>query len=354
FWEIISDEHGISPIGEYQGDSDLQLERINVYYNEAQGGRYVPRVMLVLRKEAEDCDLLQGFQLTHSLGGGTGSGMGTLLISKMLLGNGGIRTRHHSGWVLQRRLGPAKRTPQCVDEQICSMVSKHSSHFVDWIPDKVQRAVCDIPPRGLQMASTFIANTTAASGLFQRITDQFHVMFRSRAYVHWYTQEGMEEAEFTEAAMNVADLIAEYQQHQVDRPESSDAREFSQTFKQKEKNLTMREIVHLQCGQCGNQIGAKFWEIISDEHGIDPTGEYHGDSELQLERISVYYNEAQNSKYVPRCVLFWEIISDEHGIDPNGDYHGDSELQVERLNVYYEQASGGKYLPKQKQKHNLL
>lgn len=36
----------------------------------------------------------------------------------------------------------------------------------------------------------------------------------------------------------------------------------------------------------------KFWEIISDEHGIDPTGVYHGDSELQLERINVYYNEA--------------------------------------------------------------
>lgn len=29
----------------------------------------------------------------------------------------------------------------------------------------------------------------------------------------------------------------------------------------------MREIVHLQGGQCGNQIGAKFWEVISDEHG---------------------------------------------------------------------------------------
>lgn len=25
-------------------------------------------------------------------------------------------------------------------------------------------------------------------------------------------------------------------------------------------------------GQCGNQIGAKFWEVISDEHGIDTTG----------------------------------------------------------------------------------
>lgn len=37
FWEVISDEHGIDPTGSYQGDSDLQLERINVYYNEASG-----------------------------------------------------------------------------------------------------------------------------------------------------------------------------------------------------------------------------------------------------------------------------------------------------------------------------
>jgi len=65
----------------------------------------------------------------------------------------------------------------------------------------------------------------------------------------------------------------------------------------------MREIVHLQTGQCGNQIGAKFWEVISDEHGIDPTGTYHGDSDLQLERINVYYNEATGGKYVPRAVL---------------------------------------------------
>jgi tubulin beta len=65
----------------------------------------------------------------------------------------------------------------------------------------------------------------------------------------------------------------------------------------------MREIVHMQAGQCGNQIGAKFWEVISDEHGIDPTGTYHGDSDLQLERINVYYNEAAGGKYVPRAVL---------------------------------------------------
>jgi len=136
FWEVISDEHGVDPTGTYHGDSDLQLERINVYFNEATGGRYVPRAVLmdlepgtmdsvragpygqifrpdnfvfgqtgagnnwakghytegaelidsvldVVRKEAESCDCLQGFQLSHSLGGGTGAGMGTLLISKI-------------------------------------------------------------------------------------------------------------------------------------------------------------------------------------------------------------------------------------------------------------------------------
>ena len=44
---MISDEHGIDPTGSYNGDSDLQLERINVYYNEATGGKYVPRAVLV-------------------------------------------------------------------------------------------------------------------------------------------------------------------------------------------------------------------------------------------------------------------------------------------------------------------
>ena len=39
--------------------------------------------MDVIRKESEGCDCLQGFQLTQSLGGGTGSGMGTLLLSKI-------------------------------------------------------------------------------------------------------------------------------------------------------------------------------------------------------------------------------------------------------------------------------
>ena len=36
----------------------------------------------------------------------------------------------------------------------------------------------------------------------------------------------------------------------------------------------MREIVHIQAGQCGNQIGAKFWEVIADEHGKSIFGKF--------------------------------------------------------------------------------
>ena len=59
------------------------------------------------------------------------------------------------------------------------------------------------------------------------------------------------------------------------------------------------------CLQCWRVLlaGSKFWEVVSDEHGIDPTGTYNGDSDLQLERINVYYNEATGGRYVPRAIL---------------------------------------------------
>ena len=47
---IYSDEHGLDSSGAYVGeeaDQHVKLERINVYYNEAMGGKYVPRAVLV-------------------------------------------------------------------------------------------------------------------------------------------------------------------------------------------------------------------------------------------------------------------------------------------------------------------
>ena len=51
--------------------------------------------------------------------------------------------------------------------QMLKVQNKHSSHFVEWIPSNVKTAVCDIPPRGLKMAATFVGNTTAIQELFK-------------------------------------------------------------------------------------------------------------------------------------------------------------------------------------------
>ncbi|CAH2064648.1 unnamed protein product, partial [Iphiclides podalirius] len=407
FWEIISDEHGVDPVGHYNGENPMQVERINVYYTEASSGRYVPRAVLVdlepgtmdavrsgpygglfrpdnfvfgrsgagnnwakghytegaelvdsvldvVRKEAEGCDCLQGFQLAHSLGGGTGSGLGTLLLSKireeypdrimttfsvlpspkvsevvlepynatlsvhqlventdmticidnealynicfrtLRLANpsygdlnhlisltmSGITTclrfpgqlnadlrklavnmvpfpRLHffmPGFapltarnalsfraqtvpeLMSQMFNPGNMMTACdprhgryltvatmfrgrmsmreVDDQVMAIQNKNSSYFVEWIPNNLKVSVCDVPPRGLKMSATFMGNTTAIQEVFKRILEQFSAMFRRKAFLHWYTGEGMDEMEFTEAASNMSDLISEYQQYQ--------------------------------------------------------------------------------------------------------------------------------------------
>jgi len=51
------------------------------FYTE--GAELIEPILDVVRKQAESADCLQGFQLVHSLGGGTGSGLGSLLLSKI-------------------------------------------------------------------------------------------------------------------------------------------------------------------------------------------------------------------------------------------------------------------------------
>merc|ERR1712224_1136979 len=41
-----------------------------------------------------------------------------------------------------------------------------------------------------------------------------HRYVPSQGFLHWYTGEGMDEMEFTEAESNMNDLVSEYQQYQ--------------------------------------------------------------------------------------------------------------------------------------------
>merc|ERR1712181_201216 len=83
---------------------------------------------------------------------------------------------------------------------------------------------------GTDMSGTFVANTTAIKGVFQRISAQFAKMYKRKAFLHWYKGEGMDEMEFQEADKNVRDLITEYQDKQdavvdLDGDEDEDSEE---------------------------------------------------------------------------------------------------------------------------------
>ena len=415
FWETISEEHGINETGDFIGTKELQRERIGVYYSEGSEGRYVPRsvmvdlepavvdnikssrigalfrpdnivhgtsgagnnwakghytegaelideVLDVVRRESEGCDVLQGFQVTHSLGGGTGSGLGTLLVSKIreeypdrmlctysvmpspkvsdtvvepynctlsihqlientdavfsidnealynicqntiniksptythlnklvssvMSGvtcslrfpgqlNADLRKlavnlipfpRLHffvvgyaplggAGSEMYNALGVPELTAQIfdsrnmmadcdprtgryltaaayfrgkvstkeVEDEMRNIQSKNSTQFVEWIPNNTKTSVCDVPPPGQKVTSTFIGNSTTIQDMFKRVADQFKVMYRKKAFIHWYLGEGMDELEFTEAESNMHDLINEYTQYQEATADNDD------------------------------------------------------------------------------------------------------------------------------------
>ena len=70
----------------------------------------------------------------------------------------------------------------------------------------------------------------------------------------------------------------------------------------------MGEIVHIQVGQCGNQIGAAFWEEVLREHKLDSNGYYTGSQpHVELAKSKVYFNQAEAgrdgaAKYRPRTL----------------------------------------------------
>jgi len=107
-----------------------------------------------------------------------------------------------------------KISTQEIDDNLFLAQSRNQNSFVDWIPNNIKSSVCDIPPPGYKTAVTFVANSTAIQDVFRRVSDQFTAMFKRKAFLHSYREEGMDETEFSEAEGNINDLISEYQQYQ--------------------------------------------------------------------------------------------------------------------------------------------
>jgi len=64
-----------------------------------------------------------------------------------------------------------------------------------------------------------------------------------------------------------------------------------------------REIITLQVGQCGNQIGTEFWRKICMEHGISTQGILEEYATAGTDRKDVFFYQADDEHYIPRALL---------------------------------------------------
>ncbi|CAG0883836.1 unnamed protein product [Cyprideis torosa] len=64
-----------------------------------------------------------------------------------------------------------------------------------------------------------------------------------------------------------------------------------------------QEIITLQLGQCGNQIGNEFWKKLCAEHGISPDGMLEDFAKEGIDQKDVFFYQADDQQYIPRAVL---------------------------------------------------
>jgi len=64
-----------------------------------------------------------------------------------------------------------------------------------------------------------------------------------------------------------------------------------------------REIITLQVGQCGNQIGMEFWKLLCAEHGINQRGMLEEYAATGDDRKDVFFYQADDEHYIPRALL---------------------------------------------------
>ncbi|KAK6790948.1 hypothetical protein RDI58_010029 [Solanum bulbocastanum] len=79
----------------------------------------------------------------------------------------------HDRYLTASAMFRGKMSTKEVDEQMLNVQNKNSSYFVEWIPNNIKSI--------------------------------------EEGFLAWYTGEGMDEMEFTEAESNMNDLVSEYQ-----------------------------------------------------------------------------------------------------------------------------------------------
>merc|ERR1711937_701783 len=97
------------------------------------------------------------------------------------------------------------------------------------------------------MAVAFLGNSTAIQEMFKRVAEYFTAMFRRKAFLHWYTGEGMDEMEFTEAESNMNDLVPSTSSTKTPQPRTARMRKMRMMRCKHQNFLHFSALVEFLC-----------------------------------------------------------------------------------------------------------
>ena len=80
----------------------------------------------------------------------------------------------------------------------------------------------------------------------------------------------------------------------------------------------VREVLTINIGQAGIQLGQSIWRQYNGEHQIDNSGKR--DKKLKDTSFKVFYEETGSGQYVPRNLSVTKKISKFHITTPNTNH----------------------------------
>ncbi|EAS07233.1 tubulin/FtsZ family, GTPase domain protein (macronuclear) [Tetrahymena thermophila SB210] len=98
-----------------------------------------------------------------------------------------------------------------IESEYNKLYRSNNIFATNWIPNSCSISYCNVPCQyNSKLIFSIISNYNICRH-FEKYTQQYSQLFRRKAYLHYYLQEGMDEMEFTEAESNINDVICDYQ-----------------------------------------------------------------------------------------------------------------------------------------------